>query len=117
VILAEGEFDAIALRQAGFLACSSTGGCRTFDPAWLRTLENLDRYVCFDNDEHGRDACARLKRLCALKEIRLPDPYKDASEYLLEHTREDFLGLIKDADKRYAYRKRGGRWRTRLTRS
>jgi DNA primase len=107
VIIVEGEFDAIALRQYGFTACSSTGGVATFPERWLAgELVGSRLYVCPDNDERGLAGARRLRGLTRgrIGVIRLPEGVKDATDFFLANDTDDFRQLIRRADEALALR-------------
>ena len=62
VFITEGELDALALREWGYIAVSSTGGAGTFKNMWVDMFDNVSQiYFCFDNDTVGRSTEARQK--------------------------------------------------------
>jgi len=67
VALVEGEFDALAMVQAGGVAISCTSGCRNLlSKAALPILGELTEmrvYICYDADAAGREASRRLWRV------------------------------------------------------
>ena len=102
VIIAEGEFSAIAAIQAGFEnVVSPTVGCGTLDPEWYEKLYLKDKIVLvFDNDTAGQTAAKDVwaKRLGLAKTFNVVLPEgKDIDEYLQNHTKEDFESLIQKA--------------------
>lgn len=104
VILVEGEFDAIVLRQHGYLAATSTGGAGTFDEAWVRLLTGSTVYACFDRDAGGDTGfdLVRRYRKGRLKRIVLPPKVKDPTDFFLTRDPAEFDQLILDADHRHA---------------
>jgi hypothetical protein len=64
-IICEGELDALALISQGVPAITSTHGAMTFKPEWidsrLRKVTNI--YVCYDNDEAGRDGSLKVLKI------------------------------------------------------
>jgi len=64
VYLFEGELDALAAWQIGLFALSSTNGARALLGAqgdlYLSDLADMTVFVCFDQDQPGRDAGAQL---------------------------------------------------------
>ncbi|MDD5037176.1 MAG: toprim domain-containing protein, partial [Methylococcaceae bacterium] len=87
VVICEGELDAMSLYQFGYPALSVFSGAGNF--AWLdNEFPNLecfdDIYLCFDNDDAGRDGCAKLvERLGRDRCLIVTLPKKDANECLL----------------------------------
>ena len=62
IVLTEGEFDAMSVRQAtGAHAVSLPNGCRSLPLEVLPMLERFDRlYLWMDDDAPGRDGCERI---------------------------------------------------------
>lgn len=61
LIICEGEFDCLVLRAYGIPAITSTAGARTFKDEWIEQLSFVRHlYVCFDNDEAGRQGAVEL---------------------------------------------------------
>jgi len=78
-ILFEGELDAIAAWQA---LIDPTVGIGAIPAGNLTELPPGDIWVCFDNDQAGKDASAKAADLGA-KVITLPDQHKDFNDFLL----------------------------------
>jgi replicative DNA helicase len=106
--LVEGEIDALTLWQQGFApVLSTTTGAGSFKSEWYDAIESYDPeqiVICYDSDVAGqKGADAHLKkfeednRTCL--NVVLPD-VKDANEYFLTHTKEDFEALISEAGER-----------------
>jgi twinkle protein len=95
VTITEGEYDAPSLAQVLWsdhantpppvVSVQSSSTCArdcTVDRDWLNSFERI--YLCFDNDERGREAVASVARLFDYSKVfvvRLTK-YKDANEYL-----------------------------------
>lgn len=89
-IVVEGYFDVITSHQAGLNNVVATSG------TYLSSKQTmlLSRYcehikVLFDNDDAGQRASEKFIKRCAtdgvsLKEIFLPDGYKDIDEYIVK---------------------------------
>ena len=89
VTICEGEIDAMTLHQYGFHALSVPfGGGGGNKQAWIEhELERLaicdDIYLCFDNDESGKQAAEEIaKRLGQYRCKLVKLPRKDANECL-----------------------------------
>jgi hypothetical protein len=54
VVICEGEFDALLLRQHGFPACTSTHGAGTFLPEWVEHFADRPVAFVYDCDNAGR---------------------------------------------------------------
>lgn len=103
IIITEGELDALILRQNGFIAVTSTGGCGTFQEDWIPLFKRFSNiYICYDNDAPGRDGALKVaKKLkhSSLKIITIPneEDVKDISEYFIKYPTADFTTLLNDA--------------------
>jgi DNA primase len=64
IVIWEGEFDRLVLEAKGFTAVTSTGGANVFRAEWVKDFEKIPEvYICFDNDEAGRNGAARVGQL------------------------------------------------------
>lgn len=64
VVVCEGEFDRLVLEAQGFSAVTSTAGAGTFLREWASYFRDIPNvYLCFDNDEAGRNGAARVTAL------------------------------------------------------
>ena len=64
IIICEGEFDRLVLEAQGFAAVTSTAGAGTFLREWASYFRDIPNvYLCFDNDEAGRNGAARVAAL------------------------------------------------------
>ena len=98
VIITEGEIDAIRLDQENLPAISGTAGAQSWQDDWTKSLEKKTAFLCYDNDEAGIKAIKLLaKHLPKAYVVLLPEGYKDICDYLKEHTKSDFLGLLTNA--------------------
>jgi DNA primase len=102
VIIAEGEFDAITLHQAGFPnVVSGTTGAESFDPEWIDQLTAVKKiYLAYDPDEAGQQGARKLaKRLGynRVHNINLPDGH-DVNEFFRKGGAEwEFMRLMDEA--------------------
>ena len=62
IVVTEGEYDAMAVRQAtGYYAVSLPNGCRSLPPELLPWLERFERiYLWLDDDVPGREGAERM---------------------------------------------------------
>lgn len=98
IVIFEGEIDAIRASQAGIPAISGTNGAASIPDDWVELLKGKDIYLCYDNDEPGRKAIYKLSELFPkAKIISLPEGIKDASEFLTNNSKQEFIELIKQA--------------------
>jgi DNA primase len=100
----EGEFDRLVLEANGFKAVTSTGGARAFRKEWTKEFENIPEvYICFDNDEAGKNGALRVGRFIQhAKIVELPQEVGDGGDVTdffvrLGRSREDFLKLLQEA--------------------
>jgi len=94
VVICEGEWDRLVLQQEGFMAVTSTHGCRVFLPEWTRWFKGKDVVILYDCDEEGRRAVEEvvLKVLSvagcsSVRNVLLPlkgtREEKDVTDYLV----------------------------------
>lgn len=89
-IVVEGYFDVISSHQAGLTNIVATSGTYLSPRQTMllsRYCENIK--ILFDNDPPGRRAAEKFTKRCAidgvsLKELFLPDGYKDIDEYIVK---------------------------------
>jgi DNA primase len=74
IIICEGEFDRLVLEANGFKALTSTAGAKAFKKEWAKEFENIsDVYICFDNDEAGKNGALRVGQIIPhAKIVELP---------------------------------------------
>ncbi len=103
--LCEGELDAITLDQHGFSpALSTTCGAKAFSPRWYDLIVSSGAkkiVVIYDSDVDGQETAKKLAKKFndedrTVTNVILEDA-KDANEYFLTHTAEDFKALIANA--------------------
>lgn len=104
LLICEGEFDRLVVESRGFAAVTSTGGCGVFRKEWAKEFTEIPEvYLCFDNDEPGRDGAARVAELMPhAKLISLPDdvgPGGDVTDFFvrLGRSNDEFVDLMKAA--------------------
>ena len=104
IVICEGEFDRLVLEANGFKAVTSTGGARAFKKEWAKEFESIPEvYICFDNDEAGRNGALSVGRLIPhAKLVELPNEVGDGgdvTDYFVRmgKSREDFLKLPQEA--------------------
>jgi|GEM_PF-3148078 len=106
VIITEGEFDSLVLRDWGYKAVSSTGGAGTFEKEWVKNFDKVSAiFLAFDNDEVGTKESIKLAKLFKNKDVYIVDipkteGIKDVTNYRTsQKTKEDFEKLLKRARK------------------
>jgi len=104
LVICEGEFDRLVLEARGFPTITSTGGCGVFRKEWADALAEIPEvYICFDNDEPGRDSALRVGRMIPqAKIVHLPDdvgPAGDVTDFFvrLGRSTDQFVDLLKVA--------------------
>jgi hypothetical protein len=102
VVMTEGEFDALIVRQWGIPAVGLPGAS-AFKEEWVKLFERCERvYLCLDTDAAGQKAAWQAAELLGDKAliVQLPEG-KDASEYAGRgHTAEEFAQLLTQAKSR-----------------
>lgn len=102
VLLCEGNFDLVAIHQAGFEhVLAPLGTAFTLEQARLIRRFCEEVVVVFDGDKAGRGATAaafELLQQAGLKgrAVRLPDG-QDPDSFLSAHGRETFVGMVDNA--------------------
>ena len=96
----------MSIIEHGFNATASTGGASTWRDEWLPLFTRRKVNIVMDADRAGVKAAERAARAIygTAKEVRIVTlPYelqekhgKDLFDYTSEHTKEDFLNLIKN---------------------
>lgn len=102
VVITEGELDALVLWSQNIPAVSSTGGAMSFQEDWVELLQDIEVYVCFDNDNAGAEGTVKvLTMIPTAKVILVPEQVgvKDISDYVAKGG--DFRKLMATA-KSYA---------------
>lgn len=107
VVLCEGEWDRLVLRQEGFFALTGTHGAGTFRPEWIPYFEGRDVVVLYDCDKEGQNAAKGVvlralkgSKAKSVKNVVLPlkgdKDDKDVSDYLVKRglTAADLQRLI-----------------------
>lgn len=102
--LTEGELDALTLESYGLHAVTA-GGVTSFKKDFTPYLQGKKVFICFDNDERGKEGSEKVAKLLANSGIEvaiidLPklDKGKDIGDFFrLGHTKDDFKTLFKSA--------------------
>jgi DNA primase len=103
IIICEGEFDRLVLESRGFGAVTSTCGALTFRREWGPCFDPIPSiYVCFDNDDAGREGAQRVaEAIPRARIVRLPEEVGEGGDVTdffvrLGKGRDDF-GRLFDA--------------------
>lgn len=99
--LVEGEIDAMTLWQHGLTpVVSTTAGAGTFKSQWYDLIEAYDPtqlVICYDSDVAGQTGAENLlKKFEHRNCVNLQLPDKDANDYFLTHTADDFRQMVAD---------------------
>jgi 5S rRNA maturation endonuclease (ribonuclease M5) len=108
VLLVEGEWDAVVMRQHGFdNAITVTSGAGIFKPEWLPLFTGKTVTIIYDNDEAGRRGEQRVAAMLARADsvdvqiVHVPNlPEKgDVTDFFVEQGRsaDELRALIDDA--------------------
>jgi twinkle protein len=100
VLIAEGEFDAMAFDQLGFPAAAVTGGADYFPDEWIDPLEEFSQvFISFDMDEAGRKGAEKAAdKLGRYRCFNVLLPLKDANDCLKAgFTKAEIEGIIAEA--------------------
>jgi len=104
IICCEGELEAVLLHSIGYSAISSTGGSQSFLKEWYELFQGKKVYICFDNDDAGITGALKIfinkPNDIDLSVVQFPAYWthgKDITDYLSNHTKEDFQKLIDNA--------------------
>lgn len=94
-VLTEGELDALRLASVGIPAVSGTGGAGTFKQEWIQELPK-HVLVCYDTDTAGKENALKVHwAIPGSRLVELPEEYKDVTDYLVMHSKEDFEDLVR----------------------
>jgi len=90
LVLAEGEWDALATIQNGHHAVTGTHGSTTWDTEWSKQLAGKTIYVCYDNDKVGRIGAKKAARSLAFHaEVHVIDlPVEEEKQDLTDWWRD-----------------------------
>jgi DNA primase len=76
----EGEFDALSLVQNGFPYVVATRGTNGLDLKWLEGTNIKKVWMCFDNDEAGRERGIKIEKRRARVAFRCQKKLFDSIE-------------------------------------
>lgn len=106
VILVEGEWDAMLMRQHGFTnTLTVTSGAGIFNPEWVPLFDGKNVTIIYDNDDAGRrgeqSVAAKLSRAALVAIAHIPNlPAKgDVTDFFVEQGRsaDELREIIGDA--------------------
>lgn len=105
IVITEGEMDCVILNQFGIPAVTHTAGAATFRPAWASEFVDKDVWICYDNDDAGRQGAKKVERVLSafasnvyIMDIGavLPTKGADVTDYLHKegHSATEFAELM-----------------------
>ncbi|HKY31666.1 MAG TPA: CHC2 zinc finger domain-containing protein [Candidatus Polarisedimenticolia bacterium] len=104
IVVCEGEFDRLVLESHGIAAITSTGGAGVFKTEWARALQEVPEvFICFDNDEAGRNGAGRVADMVPhARIVQLPEEVGlsgDVTDYFVKlgGTIDEFEQLMEAA--------------------
>ena len=104
IIICEGEFDRLVLESHGFAAVTSTCGAGAFRPEWGPAFDSISSiYVCFDNDDAGREGAKRVAGVIpSARIVQLPAEVGEGGDVTdffvrLRKTLGEFVELLRAA--------------------
>ena len=105
VIIVEGEKDAEKLISIGLVATTVCGGSKKWRAEYNEDIRDKNTVILPDNDapgnEHALSIAQQLKGIATdVKIVKTSDKAKgDVSDYLLDHSKDELIKLIKDTPK------------------
>lgn len=99
VIVCEGEKDADALASLGFQSTCNVGGAGKWMEGYNESLRGKTVTILPDNDEAGAKHCEKVKesllgKVKSLKIIKVPEEFKDISEWIEKNPSGDHKACI-----------------------
>jgi len=111
LLIVEGEFDLMAAWQAGFKSIISPASGKDSYAMWLDLIDSIPRvYIAYDNDTPGKTAAINMSERIGVEkcmEVSYPEGIKDANEFFLQKTKDDFQAILKDSRPFYRYTYQG----------
>jgi predicted P-loop ATPase len=109
VLFTAGEKDCLTANARNFNSISLQSESQLPPENLLQKLSGKTKNLlcCYDNDESGMLAAGRLEKKFGFLPIRIPQDFKDITEYFLKNTREDFKRLIEETVNSNKSRPRG----------
>jgi DNA primase catalytic core len=102
ILLTESIIDALSLYQAGYRDVIPLYGVNGLTQDHLSLFEKYGTkklFIVFDNDPPGHDACLQIARtLSPVECLKVTLPVKDANDFFLTHTADDFVPLLARAE-------------------
>lgn len=104
VYIMEGEMDVLCARSLGLPAYTQTAGALTWDASYNYYFTDKIVYICYDNDDQGREGAKVVANSLApvAKRVHIVDlpveaEKEDFTDYIVKygHSAEDFVKLCK----------------------
>jgi hypothetical protein len=105
VFLTEGEFDALSLFSCGFY--SAAFGGKNLSDSQIEIIRPYTPVLCLDGDKYGIEALVNMGNLLLRKGfknvyyVRVPKPYKDWNEFLIDTSNKIMSFYIQNHIKQY----------------
>ena len=105
ITLCEGELDALSAYEmmgSKWPVLSVRNGAQSAVRDCKEQLEYLNKFdsivICFDNDEHGKDAAQKVAQLFEPNKAKIMHmALKDANDYIMQNKREEFVKAFWEA--------------------
>lgn len=99
IIFAAGEKDCLAANAQGFNAISLQSENQLPQSDLITRLRSQAKVLlsCYDNDEAGKNASAKLLKTFGINQIVLPNDCKDLAVYFSKYKKADFQKLLTEA--------------------
>jgi hypothetical protein len=99
IIFCAGEKDCLSANGHGFNAISLQSENQLPQSDLITRLRSQAKVLlsCYDNDEAGKNASAKLLKTFGINQITLPADCKDLAVYFSKYTKQDFQKLLTEA--------------------
>ncbi|MFM7857471.1 MAG: toprim domain-containing protein, partial [Flammeovirgaceae bacterium] len=99
IIFCAGEKDCLAANAQGFNAISLQSENQLPQEDLLKSLRTKAKVLlsCYDNDDAGKNASAKLQSNFGISPIQLPSDCKDLAVYFSTHSKKEFQTLLTQA--------------------
>ncbi|PWA06001.1 VapE domain-containing protein [Flavobacterium laiguense] len=94
IIISAGKKDCLILNANGYNAVTFRSENHNITPEQMKALGNKTIFICYDNDESGRNARKKTTNKYDVKEIILPDDFNDVADFFKVRNKADFQKLI-----------------------
>jgi predicted P-loop ATPase len=94
VIICAGKKDCLILNANGFNAVSFRSENHNVTANQIKSLNNKNIFICYDNDEAGVNARKKISAKFDVNDIIIPEEYNDVAEFFTYNDKADFQKLI-----------------------